>query len=58
MIHLRNGENNMDDLVFVYTADEEEPDCCRCDNCCRDCDCCEQCGPEYGWANYKRTEKI
>lgn len=40
----------------VYTADDEEPDCNRCDNCnCSDEFCSENCGPEHFWNCYFRT---
>lgn len=38
-----------------FTADNEEPDCMRCDHCCDDHVCCNYCGHEYGWAYYIRT---
>lgn len=29
----------------IYTADDEDPDCMRCDHCdCDDCLCITQCG--------------
>ena len=43
---------------IVYTADDEMPDCMVCDQCCDDCDNGKHCGPEYGWAGYRRTERI
>lgn len=43
----------------VYTADEEDPDCGRCDNICEsDKLCASICGPEHGWNGYCRTEMI
>lgn len=42
--------------VIRFTADDEEPDCGRCDNQ-DDQKCCEYCGPEYGWANYMRSDQ-
>lgn len=39
-----------------YNADDEMPDCGCCDNICASMKVCDHCGPEYGWANYKRTE--
>ena len=39
---------------IVFTADDEMPDCLACDYC----DNGNLCGPEYGWARYKRTERI
>lgn len=40
---------------IVLSADDEEPDCNRCDNI--DCEylCIKKCGPEHGWYGYKRT---
>lgn len=41
----------------IYTADDEEPDCNRCDHC--DSDdylCVRRCGPEHGWNGYERIE--
>ena len=42
----------------VYTADDEEPDCGRCDNCDLDSEyfCVNSCGPEHGWYGYQRAE--
>lgn len=42
----------------VYTADDEEPDCGRCDNCDADDEefCTQSCGPEHVWYGYRRTE--
>lgn len=44
----------------VYTADDEEPDCGRCDNCDLDSEyfCANSCGPEHGWYGYERTKYI
>lgn len=42
---------------IVFTADDEMPDCLACDYCDY-CDNGKLCGPEYGWARYKRTERI
>lgn len=40
----------------IYTADDEMPDCGRCDYITGDFDCCGRCGPEHGWGGYERTE--
>ena len=41
---------------IIYTADEEEPRCERCDNVCGSDDTCvNRCGAEHGWALYSRT---
>ena len=42
--------------VVIHTADDEEPNCMRCDfydKCIPD-----KCGAEHGWHNYKSTEII
>lgn len=41
---------------IIYTADDEMPDCIRCDNCVKDFDCVKYCGAEHGWYGYKRSE--
>lgn len=42
----------------VYTADDEEPVCTRCDNMNIPYTWCERyCGAEHGWNGYKRTER-
>lgn len=41
-----------------YTADDENPDCIRCDHCCDDYNCSDLCGPEHGWYGYMRTEYL
>ena len=43
----------------IYTADDEEPRCGRCDNVCDGNDelCVERCGTEHGWSGYSRTEE-
>lgn len=47
----------MDDFGKVtYTADNEEPECGRCDHFGDDFDCCSSCGSEHGWYGYIRTE--
>ena len=39
----------------IYTADDEEPKCERCENICEPIDyCVERCGPEHGWNLYSR----
>lgn len=45
---------------IIYTADDEEPRCGRCDNVCDGNDelCAERCGAEHGWGGYSRTEEI
>lgn len=40
------------------SADDEEPDCGRCEYVCSGQDICDRCGPEYGWANYRHDVSI
>lgn len=39
-----------------FTADEEEPNCGRCDHYWDGYDCCNKCGSEHYWCGYIRTE--
>lgn len=40
----------------VYTANDEEPKCGRCDNICESDELCiKRCGPEHCWGGYIRT---
>lgn len=42
---------------YIYTADEEIPNCNRCDNASEELfDCEKYCGAEQGWNGYRRTE--
>lgn len=41
-----------------YTADEEMPDCGKCDHLGDDFNCGRLCGAEHGWWGYRRTEKV
>lgn len=42
----------------IYTADDEEPNCGRCDNINAPHTFCNgNCGAEHFWEGYKRTEK-
>lgn len=44
---------------IIYDADDEEPDCGRCDHICDSYKwCIENCGAEHAWGRYKRTEKM
>ena len=43
------------DHCVIYTADDEEPNCGRCDSC--NSNLCNKCGPEYWWAHYRREER-
>ena len=39
--------------TIIYTVDDEEPDCNRCDHCCgEDYYCIKQCGAEHGWKSF------
>lgn len=40
----------------IYTADDEEPNCNRCDHIECGYPCIHRCGPEHGWYGYKRSE--
>jgi len=41
---------------LVYTANDEEPKCGRCDNICESDELCiKRCGPEHCWGGYIRT---
>ena len=41
---------------LVYTANDEEPKCGRCDNVCESDELCiKRCGPEHCWGGYIRT---
>lgn len=42
----------------VYTSDDEEPECIRCDNINYDTICTTRCGARQGWDGYKRSELI
>lgn len=45
--------------IKINTADDEEPNCNRCDHCCEDDHYCSQlCGPMHGWNRYERTETM
>ena len=41
---------------WIYTADDEEPNCMNCDHICGSQERCNKCGPEYWWQYYERTE--
>ena len=45
----------IESAFVILLADDEEPDCNRCDN--YDCDylCLNKCGAEHGWYGYGRT---
>lgn len=45
--------------TIIYTADDEDPDCMRCDHCgCDDYLCITQCGAEHAWNGYERIELV
>ena len=40
----------------IYTADDEDPDCGRCDHFdAHDEFCAKWCGPDHCWNEYRRT---
>lgn len=44
---------------IIYTVDDEEPDCNRCDYCDEDdYYCIKRCGAEHGWNGYERIEYV
>ena len=47
----------MRENTTIYTADDEEPYCGRCDNVCDGTDelCVERCGAAHCWSGYTRT---
>ena len=45
-------------IAIEYTADDEMPNCGKCDHICDDFNCCDWCGAEHGWWGYKRTVVI
>lgn len=48
--------NTIDDEM-IYTADDEEPQCQKCDNLnAPDAFCINTCGGGHGWYGYQRTE--
>ena len=43
-------------MKYTYTADDEYPDCGRCDNInVSDELCARFCGADHGWNSYQRT---
>lgn len=51
------GGYSMSDYRKVeYTADDEEPNCVRCDYSSGGFDCYGSCGAKHGWYGYTRTE--
>lgn len=48
---------NNNDFV-IYTVDDEEPICNKCDHCYEDESYCEnQCGANHAWNGYERVER-
>ena len=43
---------------LIYSADDEMPDCLRCDHFEDNFDCSKYCGAEHGWYGYRRTEDV
>ena len=43
---------------IIYTADDEMPNCIRCDNCGGGFKCDKSCGPKHGWYGYVRSERM
>ena len=44
--------------IRIYTADDEKPDCNKCDHCDNDDYLCVRSyGPEHGWSGYERIER-
>ena len=43
-----------DKICKIYTADDEEPNCVKCDHQFSDT-MCAMCGPEHSWNWYKRN---
>ena len=39
----------------IYSADDEDVDCGRCDNCTAEVDCSKFCGADHWWSGYRRT---
>lgn len=42
--------------LITYTADDEQPDCNRCEYVCGGYDCENMCGAKHGWNGYERIE--
>lgn len=56
--HYKGNKKTMSN-VKIYTVDDEEPNCNRCDNVCdSDIVCQQYCGNEHYWNGYSRTEFI
>lgn len=44
--------------TIIYTVNDEEPNCDRCDHCLDDYFCITQCFEENNWIGYERTELL
>ena len=45
--------------IKIYTVDDEEPNCNRCDHVCESDKWCQKyCGGAHSWNGYSRTEFI
>lgn len=45
--------------IITFTADDENPDCGRCNHINDSEDLCAKwCGAEHGWSRYERSERI
>ena len=44
--------------VIIHTAEDEEPECNRCEHVDDDYFCVKKCGPEHGWYGYSHIEII
>ena len=47
----------MESKWITHTADDEEPDCQKCDHISDNFDCSRKCGPNRGWKGYSREER-
>lgn len=45
--------------MFIRNADDEEPNCNRCEHVCESDDLCSRfCGAENGWNRYEREVEV
>lgn len=45
----------IDEYYVIYTVDDEEVNCNRCDKACDDKWCNDVCGAKHGWHGYERS---
>ena len=45
-------------ILYEYNADDEEPECMRCDHITDDYKCSEWCGSKKGQNGYIRTDRV